>query len=72
MTEKVRLWTKALIAAFVTGCSSAALSAVGISGAEAVGVTVTQLNLKQLAIMTVAGGVVGIFAYLKQSPVPPE
>jgi hypothetical protein len=37
-----------------------------------VGINITQLNLKQLGVITLAGGVVGAAAYLKQSPVPPE
>lgn len=72
MNVKTHHWIKALVAAFVTGCASSLLATLGISGAEAVGINVAQLNLKQLVIMTVAGGVVGTAAYLKQSPVPPD
>ena len=72
MATQVAKWSKALLAAFVTGAASALLSALGISGAEIVGINIQQLNLKQLGIMTLAGGIVGAAAYLKQSPIPPE
>jgi hypothetical protein len=65
-------WVKSLVAAFVTGAASSLLSSLGISGAQVVGINITQLNLKQLGVITLAGGVVGAAAYLKQSPVPPE
>jgi hypothetical protein len=72
MTDKVRKWSKALAAAFITGCAGSLLSALGISGAQAAGVDVTQLSLKQLAVMTLAGGIIGMAAYLKQSPLPTD
>lgn len=72
MSAKFNSWSKALLAASITGAAGSLLSALGISGAQAVGVAVMQLNLRQLVIMTVAGGVVGAAAYLKQSPVPPD
>jgi hypothetical protein len=72
MTEKTVLWLKALVAANVTGACSALLSALGITGAQTVGVQVTQLDPKQLLAIVIAGAVVGGAAYLKQSPVPPE
>lgn len=70
MKSGVKAWAKALVAAFITGSASALLSALGISGAQAVGVNVSQINLEQLGIITLAGGIVGAAAYLKQSPVP--
>jgi hypothetical protein len=72
MSSRFRTWAKALLAASITGASGSLLAALGISGAQAVGVSVMQLNLKQLTVMTLAGGVVGAAAYLKQSPVPPD
>ena len=72
MNARVKAWAKALLAAFITGAAGSLLSALGISGAQAVGINVMQLNLKQLGIMTLAGGIVGAAAYLKQSPVPPD
>jgi hypothetical protein len=71
MQTKKQIWLRGLVAAVVTGISSSVLSALGIAGAEAVGVQVTALDAKQLSGVAVAGGLVGLFAYLKQSPVPP-
>lgn len=65
------MWFRSLIAAVVTGAASTALSALGIATANGLGVNVPQLDFKQLGIMLASGGVVGLLAYLKQSPVPP-
>lgn len=72
MKEKARLWLHNLIAAVITGGSTTALAALGIVGAEAVGVKVQTLDLKQMLSLFVAGAVVGLLSYLKQSPLPPE
>lgn len=61
-----------MISAIVTGLSTSLLSALGIAGANSVGAEVTQLNPKQVAAITIIGGVVGLAAYLKQSPIPAE
>lgn len=71
MKTKTRLWFRALVASVVTGASSSGLAALGVSVADAAGANVGQLNIKQLCVMAVTGGIVGLFAYLKQSPVPP-
>jgi hypothetical protein len=65
-------WLKALAAAFITGAAGSLLSALGISGAQAMGLTIHQLDLQQLCFVTLFGGIVGAAAYLKQSPVPPD
>lgn len=72
MKLKTSQWLKALVAAVVTGSSSSGLSALGISVADSAGLNIGQLNLKQLGVMLVTGGLVGALAYLKQSPVPPD
>jgi len=72
MTRHTSHWLKLLIAAIVTGCSNSFLSAVGVAGAQMVGVQIETLSPKQLAVTTIMGGVIGMFAYLKQSPVPPD
>lgn len=71
MKTKTRLWIRALVASVVTGASSSGLAALGVSVADAAGANVGQLNIKQLCVMAVTGGIVGLLAYLKQSPVPP-
>ncbi len=65
------MWWRSLAAAGITGASSTALSALGIATANGLGASVPQLDLKQLGVMLLSGGVVGLLAYLKQSPVPP-
>jgi hypothetical protein len=66
------LWLKKAIAAAVTGFSSAVLSALGTVAADSVGLNVPALTLKQLGVVALVGGGVGLLAYLKQSPVPPD
>lgn len=72
MKIKTELWIKALIASTVTGAASTGLSALGIATANGLGANVPQLDLKQLGVMLLSGGIVGLLAYLKQSPVPPD
>ena len=54
------------------GLANSFLSALGITGAQIVGIHVAQLDIQQLSITTIMGGAVGLALYLKQSPVPPE
>lgn len=68
--KNARLWLRGLVAAFITGASTAGLSALGVTAADAAGADVGQLNLKQLGIVTLSGGIVGVFAYLQRSPLP--
>jgi hypothetical protein len=68
--KNARLWLRGLVAAFITGASTAGLSALGVTAADAAGAEVGQLNLKQLGIVTLSGGIVGVFAYLQRSPLP--
>jgi hypothetical protein len=65
-------WLHSLFAAVITGGATSGLSALGIAGAEAAGLKVVQLDIKQLGILTASGAIVGLMAYLKQSPLPPE
>lgn len=65
-------WLKMLVAAIVTGASNAGLAALGVSGANIVGANIPPLDWKQLGVMCLSGGVVGLLAYLKQAPVPPD
>jgi len=72
MNAGVSLWLKGLAAAVVGGCANSFLAALGITGAQIVGINVQQLSLRQLVVTTVVGGAVGLALYLKQSPVPPN
>jgi len=72
MMSKTRIWLKGALAAVVGGVANSFLSALGITGAQIMGVRVDQLSAKQLVTTTIVGGLVGLALYLKQSPVPPE
>jgi len=72
IADAIRNWWRGLASAAITGLATSFLSSLGISGAQIVGVQIDQLNLKQLAVVTVLGGLVGAAAYLKQSPLPPN
>ena len=65
-------WIRNLVAAVVTGGATSGLSALGISVADAAGANVGGLNLKQVGILFASGALVGLLAYLKQSPIPPS
>lgn len=66
------MWLHGLGSAAITGLSTSFLSSLGISGANACGVQVSQLDLRQMVILTVIGGLVGGAAYLQKSPLPEE
>jgi len=72
MKIKTELWIKGAVAAIVGGFANSFLSALGITGAQIVGIKIEQLSLDQLITTTVVGGLVGLALYLKQSPVPPS
>lgn len=69
--KNVRMWIRGLIAALITSSATAVLSVLGVNVAEAAGATVSKLNLDQLLIVTISGGIVGVAAYLQRSPLPP-
>ena len=66
------LWLKGLAAAAVGGVSGSFLNALGITGAQYIGVQIEQLSPKQLLTTTIVGGLVAVALYFKQSPVPPD
>jgi hypothetical protein len=70
--RKTEQWLKALLAAVIGGAAQSGLAALGISGAQAAGVAIQQLSLKQLGAVCTSGAVIGAMLYLKQSPVPPD
>lgn len=67
-----RVWLRGMIAAVIGGVSSAGLAYLSMNGAAAAGVDVPNLNLKALGIILLTSGLVSLFAYLKQSPIPPS
>lgn len=72
MKDTARKWFHNLVAAVITGGATSGMSAIGIAVADAAGAQVQALNLKQVGVLFVSGAVVGLLAYLKQSPLPPE
>lgn len=70
--RRIEQWIKALWAAIISGMANSFLTAAGIGTANAVGIKIDQLSPRQLMDLTIMGGLVGMFMYLKQSPVPPD
>jgi hypothetical protein len=65
-----RGWLYGLLAAIIGGTASAGLSFLTMNGAAASGIDVPTLNFKALGIILLSSGLVSMFAYLKQSPLP--
>jgi len=72
MKPSTNLWLHNLGAAVITGGATSGLSALGITVADAAGLNAGQLNLKQVGVLFVSGAIVGLLAFLKQSPLPPS
>lgn len=58
------IWAYGLYCALVTGAVNAALNTVGTF------VIGDKMNLNQIAVCAMTGGLTGAFLYLKQSPAP--
>ena len=71
MNTKTNIWLHQLMAAAITGGATSGLSSLGITVADAAGANVGALNMKQVGVLFVSGAMVGLLAYLKQSPLPP-
>jgi hypothetical protein len=73
MIDKItKHWLHGLISALVLGVSNAVLNYVGIATLDNLGIKVPQMDWKQGLVLVFVGGAVGVFAYLKQFPLPPE
>lgn len=70
--KKTGQWIKSLTAAIISGAVNNALGAIGITTANLVGMKIPQLDLKQMGVLMLSGGFIGMLMYLKQSPVPPD
>lgn len=71
MREKTRKWLHGLGSAGIGGLATAFTSALGVQGAQLVGIDIATLDGGQLGIITLFGGLISMAAYLKQSPLPP-
>ena len=65
-------WLRGLVGGFIGGAATAGGAWVGMSAAHSAGADVPLLNIKALGIILLSGGLSSTFAYLKQSPLPPE
>ena len=65
-----RLWLRLLLANVISGGATTVLSALGLSGAKAVGFKVIELDFNSIVVLFVSGAITGLFTYLKQSPLP--
>lgn len=72
MKVTIRHWLYGLGSALITGITSSVSSALGIVGAEKIGIDVPTLTFRQMGIIAIFGGIVGAISYLRQSPLPPE
>jgi hypothetical protein len=63
-------WLHQLWDAAVQGGANAALAAMGLAGANSLGVAVQPLDYKQTGAIFVAGGVVKILEFLRTKPSP--
>lgn len=72
MRPAVRKWWHGLKGGVIGGMATSGSAWLGLAGAKYVGLDVPQLNWKGLGIVLLSGGMSSAFAYLKQSPVPPD
>lgn len=63
-------WTKQLWDSGVSGGAGAALAAMGLAGANSMGVPVTPLDYKQTGAIFLAGAVLEVLRTLKNKPSP--
>lgn len=68
--KNLPIWLQGLVAAAIGGAANAGGSWLGLATAKGIGLDVPVLNWKSLGVMMLVGGLIGAFAYLKQSPVP--
>jgi hypothetical protein len=69
--SKARLWAYGLASSVITAVSNAGLTVLGVSGVNAVFKTDIHIEPRMLGIQCAVAGLIGMFAYLKQSPLPP-
>jgi hypothetical protein len=65
-------WAKGLFAGCIGGGANAVVASLGLAGAEAMGAGVQALNFKQMMGVFIAGSVISLMLYLKQSPLPKD
>lgn len=71
MTIAFKKWAYGLGAGAIGGSATALSAALGLGAAQAVGIQVHALDLKQLGFVALMGVISNGVLYLKQSPLPP-
>lgn len=67
---KIEFWLWNLVRAFVTGSIQAGGAALGVAGADAVGIKMPELTIRQIGVIFIWGGIAGTILYLSKSPLP--
>lgn len=67
-----RHWAYGLFSGVIGGAATGGGSFTAIALAHAVTPKINLMDLNQLAMVCIAGGLTNAFAYLKQSPLPKE
>lgn len=65
-------WIKTLLAGSIGSAAQAGLTAMGIGGANMVGIKIAPMDLHQLGAMMLSGAIVGGLLFLAKSPMPPD
>lgn len=71
MNTKTSNWLRGLFGGVIGGMATAGSAWLGMAVARDAGLDVPELNWKAMLIILVVGGLSNLFAYLKQSPLPP-
>lgn len=71
MFKNFKVWFHGFLSACIGGGATSASSWLGMTAAKAVGLDVPTLNLESIGVIFASGAATSVFAYLKQSPIPP-
>lgn len=70
--NKARLWLYGLASSTITAIANAGLTFLGITGTNAIFNTDIHIEPRAFAIQCGIAGLIGMFLFLKQSPLPPS
>lgn len=68
--ESTVIWLKNLFDSGISGGASAAIAAIGVAGANSIGVAVTPLDYKQTGAIFLSGTIIEVLKYIKTKPSP--
>lgn len=72
MRTPAKKWLHGLIGGIIGGAATTGSAWLAMAGAHSAGIDVPVLNWKALLVILCSGALTSAFAYLKQSPLPPE